>query len=83
MKQKIKKLSYTIPLKSNLFKKGSIEVSTFDIPGQKDKNMGAVSIKIKVDEALRDATKNENSIMIPRRQIKALRKALKKIQKKS
>lgn len=78
MKQKIKKLSYKIPLKSSLFKKGSIEVSTFDIPGQSGKDKGAISIKVSVDDTLRDTTQNEQFIMIPRKQIKALRKALKK-----
>ncbi|WP_299546158.1 hypothetical protein [uncultured Helicobacter sp.] len=81
MKQKIKKLSYTIPLKSSLFKKGVIEVSTFNIPGQSGKDAGAVCIKVSVDDTLRDTIQNEQSIMIPKKQVKALRKALKKINK--
>ncbi|MCI5968837.1 hypothetical protein [Helicobacter sp.] len=82
MRQKIKKLSYTIPLKSSLLKKGTIEVSAFDLPNQDSKDTGAVTIKVNVNDTLRDATQNEQSIMIPKKRIKALRKALKKISKK-
>lgn len=82
MKQKIKKLSYIIPLKSSLFKSGTIEVSAFDIPGQSQKDAGAISIKVSVNEALRDSIQNKQSIIIPKKQIKTLRKILKKISKK-
>lgn len=83
MKQKIKKLSYKIPLKSSLVESGYIEVSTFDIPvSQKKSNQGGICIKVKVDDNIKGVEQTEESIMIPRRQIKTLRKALKKISKK-
>ena len=63
MKQKIKKLSYTIPLKGEYFKNGSIEVSAFDIPGRYNQEPDIVSIKVKIDDnALRDASLDEQTI---------------------
>ncbi|MBX7491011.1 hypothetical protein [Helicobacter turcicus] len=84
MKQKIKKFSYKIPLKSSLIESGYIEVSTFDIPNvdEKKDNQGGVCIKVKVDDNIKGIEQTEESIVIPRRQIKTLRKALKKISRK-
>ena len=84
MKQKIKKLSYKIPLKGKYFKNGNIEVPTFDIPGRYSQEPDIISIKVRVDDnILRDNSLDEQTIWIPKQRIKALRKALKKILKNS
>ncbi len=79
MKQKIKKLIYTIPLESDYVHSGSIVVSAFDIPGNQKKGAGGVSIKVQTSDNSKDIAHTEASIVIPRRQVKQLRKALKKI----
>lgn len=80
MKQKIKKVSYTIPLRGELVKNGSIIVSSFDIPNKKDKKYQAVSIAVELEsEDTQDSMPNKWEIVVPRSQVKELRKALKKV----
>ncbi|TLD89167.1 hypothetical protein [Helicobacter sp. MIT 05-5294] len=82
MKQKIKKVAYTIPLRGDLVKNGNIIVSSFDIPNKKDKKYQVVSIAVKLeDNDSKDSTSAEWKVFVPRKQIKELRKALKKVSK--
>ncbi|MDE5925823.1 MAG: hypothetical protein K2N75_02785 [Helicobacter sp.] len=77
MKQRIKKVTYTIPLRGDLVKNGNIVVSSFDIPSKKDKKYQAVSIVVGLEDTSDSPTQWE--VIIPRKQVKQLRKALKKV----
>lgn len=80
MKQKIKKVAYTIPLCGDLVKNGNIIVSSFEIPDKKDKKYQAVSIAVELENREdKDLTPTQWKVVIPRRQVKELRKALKKV----
>lgn len=83
MKQKIKKVTYTIPLRGELVENGSITVSSFDIPNKKDKKYQAVSIAVELcgNNDSSDSTPTQWKIVIPKKQVKELRKALKKVSK--
>ncbi|WP_416826202.1 hypothetical protein [Helicobacter ganmani] len=77
MKQRIKKVTYTIPLRGDLAKNGNIIVSSFDIPSKKDKKHQAVSIMVELEDTSDSPAQWE--VIIPRKQVKKLRKALKKV----
>ncbi len=79
MKQKIKKVTYTVPLRGDLVKNGNIIVSSFDIPNKRDKKYQVVSIAVELEVDTRDSTPTQWKVFIPRKQVKELRKALKKV----
>lgn len=79
MKQKIKRISYTIPLRGDLVKNGNIIVASFDIPNKKDKKYQAVSIVVELKDEEAENSPTQWKVVIPRKQVKELRKALKKV----
>lgn len=80
MKQKIKKVAYTIPLRGELAKDGSIIVESFDVPSKKDKKYQAISIAVELEGGEdQDSTPTQWKVVIPRKQAKELCKALKKV----
>ena len=79
MKQKIKKLDYTIPLDSDYIQDANIVVAKIHVPSKKDKKQTASSISLNRNDDTKDITHPEWKVIIPKRKVKELRKALKRI----
>ena len=79
MKQKIKKLAYTIPLDSDYIHDANIVVAEINVPSKKDKKQTAISISLNLNDDTKDITHPEWKVIIPKRKVKELRKALKRI----
>lgn len=77
MKQKIKKLAYTIPLDSKYVQNANIVVAKVNVPTKGDKKHSAISISLHLNDDR--ITEPEWKVIIPKRKVKELRKALKKI----
>ena len=79
MKQKIKKLAYTIPLDSDYIHDANIVVAKINVPSKKDKKPTAISISLNLNDDTQDITHPEVKVIIPKRKVKECRKALKRI----
>ncbi|CAM2948537.1 hypothetical protein [Helicobacter burdigaliensis] len=79
MKQKIKKLAYTIPLESEYVEGGNIIVARLEVPTKKGKKKSIVSISLSLEDNPKEFSQAEWKVLIPKRKVKELRKALKKV----
>lgn len=78
MQQKIKKKSYTIPFSGELIKEGKIVVSSLNLPTEDKESGKLVSIAVNINDNLSDLSQTQWQIVIPKKKVKQLRKALKK-----
>ncbi|PZT47612.1 hypothetical protein B6S12_08260 [Helicobacter valdiviensis] len=79
MKQKIKKLAYTIPLESKYIEGGNIVVARLEMPTHKGKKKNIISISLNLENNPKELSHPEWKVLIPKRKVKELRKALKKV----
>ena len=81
MKQKIKKLAYTIPLDSDYIQDANIVVAKINVPSKKDKKQTAISISLNLNDDTKDITHPEWKVIIPKRKVKEMLNTLKRIRK--